>query len=93
MTNPKIEKIKGEIEKTKAKVTEYQAKLRALEKQKTDLEDEQIVAIVRSEKISDAELNQLLASLLKKKAEPAKAAILEKTTRQEEERNANLNEN
>ena len=56
MTNPKIEKVKTEIEKTKAKIAEYQSKLRGLERQKTEFENEQIVALVRSEKISDAEL-------------------------------------
>lgn len=38
MTNPKIEKVKEQIAKTKDIIAEYQAKLRDLEKQKIDLD-------------------------------------------------------
>ena len=37
--NPKIEKLAKDIEKTKAKIAEQQARLRDLEKQKTELEN------------------------------------------------------
>jgi flagellar biosynthesis chaperone FliJ len=67
MDNPRIEKVKAEIEKTKAKINEYQAKLRALERQKVELENERIVALVRGEKISDAELDMFMQSLRKGK--------------------------
>ena len=36
--NPKIEKLEKEIEKTKTKIAEMQAKLHKLEEQKTELE-------------------------------------------------------
>lgn len=96
MTNPKIEKVKAEIEKAKGKISEYTAKLRALERQKTELEDEQIVALVRSRRISDAELNALMASL--NKGEPDAGSAMPavsgaRLTGQEETRNANLDEN
>ena len=93
MTNPKIDKVNLEIEKTKAKISEFQTKLRALERQKTDLEDAQIVALVRSERISDAELTALMASLRSngKDAAPAEAKPI--STRQEEPRNANQEDN
>jgi len=91
MTNPKIEKVKAEIDKTKAKISEFQAKLRALERQKTDLENEQIVALVRSERISDAELSALMKSLHRE--ESAEVRVSERITRQEEPRNANFDEN
>jgi len=97
MTNPKIEKINTEIEKTKAKISEFQTKLRALERQKTDLEDQQIVALVRSEKISDAELTALMNSLRSRPdsmAAPDRHSVSQpKTPRQEEPRNANQEEN
>jgi hypothetical protein len=65
MTNPKIEKVKAEIEKAKAKISEYTAKLRSLERQKINLENEQIVALIRSERISDAEFAALMKSFNK----------------------------
>ena len=37
--NPKIEKLEKEIDKTKNKIAEMQARLRDLEKQKTELEN------------------------------------------------------
>ena len=45
--NPRIEKISSEIEKLKKKVTEYQSRLRDLERQKTELENADIIAMVR----------------------------------------------
>jgi hypothetical protein len=95
MTNPKIEKVNLEIEKAKVKISEFQAKLRALERQKTDLENAQIVALVRSERISDAELTTLMASLRSngKDETPSATSVYESTSRQEETRNANKDEN
>jgi hypothetical protein len=63
MDNPKINKVSDDIEKIKAKITELQGKLRKLEQQKTMLENDQIVALVRSNKISDAELGELMRSI------------------------------
>jgi len=71
MTNPKIEKVKSDIEKSKSKISALQAKLRDLEREKTRLENEQIIALVRSEKISDAQLSTLMDSI---RAEDATAA-------------------
>lgn len=51
--NPKLQKVNGEIEKTKAKIAESQATLRELEKKKTELENAEIVAIFRKEKLSE----------------------------------------
>ena len=82
MTNPKIGKINSDIAKVKAKISDYQAKLRALEKQKVDCENERIIALVRSEKISDAELTALMQSL--RKDEPAADISARKITKQED---------
>jgi len=46
--NPKIEKITAEIEKTKSKLATYQTRLRDLERQKTEIENADILAMVRS---------------------------------------------
>lgn len=45
--NPKLQKITGEIEKTKVKISEYQSRLRELERQKTELENADLLALVR----------------------------------------------
>jgi hypothetical protein len=77
MNNPKIKKVDAEIDKTKAKVAEFTAKLRELEKEKIRLENDDIVAVIRGaglEKhldklnvfMSDADLSELHT--------PAKAA-------------------
>jgi len=86
MTNPKIEKTKAEIEKTKVKISEYMSKLRALERLKTSLENEQIVALVRSEKISDAELSALMDSLRNTaRGETEESVFVELNTAEQEE--------
>ena len=92
MTNPRIEKVNTQIANTKAKISEYQSKLRVLERQKIDLENEGFIALIRSEKISDAELAALMQSLRKDNTESAEAAAPAReiiTTRQEEIRDAN----
>jgi len=58
--NAKIERINKEIEKTKGKVAEQQARLRDLEKQKTELENLDIVSAVRGMNISLANLAEVL---------------------------------
>jgi hypothetical protein len=60
MTNPKIEKVKANIAKTKAIIADYQAKLREQEKQKTQLENDEIVAMYRREKLNEDDFKELL---------------------------------
>lgn len=50
----KIDKVCAEINKTKAKISDYQARLRELEKQKTELENIEIVELVRGVEASPA---------------------------------------
>jgi len=64
--NPKIEKVNIAIEKAKAQIVEYQSKLRDLEKQKIQLENEEIVAMFRREKLNEDEFAALLQSGRKK---------------------------
>jgi ribulose-5-phosphate 4-epimerase/fuculose-1-phosphate aldolase len=52
----KREKVLLEISKTKEKIVDLQAKLRELERQKTELENTEIVEIVRSTKMNTTEL-------------------------------------
>ena len=62
MINPKISKISTAIIKVKEQIAGYQAKLKELEKQKTKLEDEEIVAMFRREKLNEDEFAELLQS-------------------------------
>ena len=60
--NPKIEKLEKEIGKTKTKIAELQARLRDLEKQKTELENTDYVAIARSFHLTPQQLAEFLKS-------------------------------
>lgn len=58
--NAKIERVCKDIQKTKEKINEFQTKLRELEKQKTELENLEIVDAVRGMDISLTDLADLL---------------------------------
>ena len=58
--NAKIERVSKDIQKTKDKINEFQTKLRELEKQKTELENMEIVDAVRGMDISLTDLADLL---------------------------------
>ena len=64
MANPKIEKVNADIAKLKEKMAAFAAdsakKLRELEQKKTALENEEIVALFRREKLSEDEFAALL---------------------------------
>ena len=61
MAMSKIERIDREIQKTREKITEYQNKLKGLEAQKTEAENLEIVQLVRSMRLTPAELNATLS--------------------------------
>lgn len=56
----KLERIIAEIEKTKETISRQQAKLRELEAQKTEVENLQIVQMVRALRMTPAELSAFL---------------------------------
>ena len=58
--NAKIERVSKEIDKVKGKISDQQTRLRELEKQKTELENIEIVEAVRGMDISFADLAELL---------------------------------
>ena len=58
--NAKIERVSKDIQKTREKINEFQTKLRELEKQKTELENLEIVDAVRGMDISLTDLADLL---------------------------------
>ena len=61
--NPKIKKVIDEIERTKAKIAELQNLLPKLERKRIDMENTEIVKLVRSADILPAELPAFLESL------------------------------
>ena len=61
MSKNKIECIDLEIAKTREKIAEQQEKLKALEAQKTEAENLEIVQMVRALRMTPAQLNALLA--------------------------------
>ena len=61
--NPRIKKASEDIERTKAKISELQALLPELERKKTDLENTEIVRLVRSANVAPAELAAFIESV------------------------------
>lgn len=58
--NPKIKKIDSEYEKNAAKITELQARQRELEEQRTNLENLDIIGLVRGMGLSPDQLAALI---------------------------------
>ena len=61
MAKNKIQRIDQEIAKTREKIAEQQEKLKALEAQKTEAENLEIVQMVRAVRMTPAQLNAMLA--------------------------------
>ena len=79
----RIERIDAEILKARERIAEQQAKIRTLEGQKIDEENNQIVQMVRKQRIPIAELERYLKRIdntLKNptKTPPVTAAIIKK---------------
>ena len=58
--NPKIKKIDNEYEKNAAKITELQARQKELEKQRTELENLDIIGLVRGVGLTPQQLAALI---------------------------------
>ena len=63
MMNPRIQKVTAEIERVKEKLAAQQQRLRELEQQKTELENTEIVGVVRGLDVTPEELASLLRTL------------------------------
>lgn len=61
MAKNKIERIDGEIQKTREKIIEQQEKLKALEAQKTEAENLEIVQMVRALRMTPEQLSAMLS--------------------------------
>lgn len=73
----KLERIEAEIAKTKETISKQQTRLRELEAQKTEVENLQIVQMVRALRMTPAELSTFLSG---KQESPLKAAPAASTT-------------
>jgi hypothetical protein len=61
--NPRIQKVIDEIKRTKAKIAELQALLPELERKKTDLENTEIVRLVRSANVAPGDIAAFVESI------------------------------
>ena len=80
----KLKKVLAEIEKTKGKLSEQQAKLRELERQRTELENTEMVELIRSTKMNTEELSTFLKAFREKSEVPF---IMPKQEEQHDEEN------
>lgn len=69
--NPKIAKINTEIDKTKAKIAEFQARLRELDRQKTEIENTEIVELVRGVDATPQELAAFIRAFREQSGTPS----------------------
>ena len=67
LLNPKITKVTSDIEKTKDRIAEHQSRLRELERLKTELENSEIVATVRSVNIPPADLEAFARAFMEQR--------------------------
>jgi hypothetical protein len=61
--NTRIQKVCDEIERTKTKIAELQALLPELERKKTDMEDAEIVKLIRSANIKPGEVAGFIGTI------------------------------
>ena len=65
--NPKITKILGDIEKTRERIAEHHSRLKELERMKTELENADIVAMVRGIDIPPAEFEAFARAFMEQR--------------------------
>jgi septal ring factor EnvC (AmiA/AmiB activator) len=93
ITNPKIEKQREEIGRTKDKISELQTKLRDQEKHLRNLEDQEIIAKFRKERMNDENLGAFASDVPRrapKTAAPPADTEVSNEPIKEDTRNANI---
>ena len=70
--NPKIMKLRGELEKNKSKISDLQGRNRELEKQIRELEDTDIIGMVRENGMT---MEQFVELFRRMQAAPAPATL------------------
>lgn len=83
--NPKIDKITVEIEKTKERIAASQARLEELEKQKTDLENTEIVNLFRSVDVPPRDLAGYIQAFRERGVPPVTASMTRREVDSHEE--------
>lgn len=63
MTNPKLKKINAEYDKNTARITELQARQRELDKQRTEIKNNDILELVHEHHLDYAALSALIQKL------------------------------
>ena len=76
----KTERIVAEIEKTKTKIGELQARVRDLERQKTELENTEIIGLVRAIEATPAELAVMLRAMMESQRQQAMTSLAPQIT-------------
>ena len=76
----KTERIVAEIEKTKTKIGELQARVRDLERQKTELENTEIIGLVRALEATPAELAVMLRAMMESQRQQAMTSLAPQIT-------------
>jgi hypothetical protein len=71
----KADRIVTEIEKTRAKIGEMQARLRSLEQQKTEQENTEIIELVRAIDATPAEITVMLRALRESQRQQAMTSL------------------
>lgn len=61
--NPKLKKIEAEFEKNAAKISEMQARQRELDKQRTEIKNNEILELVHEHKLDFAALSALIQAM------------------------------
>ena len=61
--NPKLKKIEAEYEKNAAKIAELQSRQRELDKQRTEIKNNEILELVQEHKLDFAALSALLQTI------------------------------
>ena len=69
--NPKIMKLRGELEKNKGKISDLQGRNRELEKQIRELEDTDIIGMVRENGMTMEQFAELFRRMLFRSPAPA----------------------
>jgi len=78
--NPKINKVIGDIAKTKDKIAEHQSRLKELERLKTELENAGIVAMVRGIDIPPADFEAFVRAFMEQRKTTAVPDLPAKNT-------------
>lgn len=82
----KLTKIKKDIQRTEEKISEYQSKLKSLQKEKTDIENLMMIDVLRKHKVNHNDLPTILQIFEEEKG----SSVPLKINNTEEQQNENI---